>query len=211
MPQQNNITIREGLLLLWNMTESAEELLRRYPRFNKYRPFLQSRHPRRQTEWLASRLLLDSINCRPEQVSYSPTGRPVIHHPDFNYISISHSTKLAGIYLHPSIPVGLDIESIHRNFAMVIPRFLSPEEQQTAASLPEGPALFWSIKEAVYKAAGKREINMGNAIHISNQSDRFKTTMQTDNEKITFEIEHCHFENQIIVCALKSESHLFFS
>ena len=65
------------------------------------------------------------------------------------HISISHSRHFAAIALHPHLRIGIDIEEPRgEQLAKVKTRFVHPDDP------PIDLLTAWTIKEAVYKAAG---------------------------------------------------------
>ena len=166
MPFYKTVILNDGILSLWELPDSNQEFLEEFPQLNDDR-FRMIISQRRQKEWLATRTLLLYSGCQPNQLSYLPTGKPIIAHPEYKFISISHSAQLAGILLTRTVPTGLDIESKNRNFSRVEKKYLSEEERLLAVTQPEGHAVFWCIKEAVYKLLDHQGIIFDSQIKIS--------------------------------------------
>jgi phosphopantetheinyl transferase len=206
MPLLKKIEIGNGILLLWEMTESAAFLVKTFPEALTDPVFNKISSPKRQQEWLAVRGLIKAAGCRPEQLSYFQTGQPRIDHPDYNQISISHSDKLAGLFLHEKYPVGLDIENSKRNFLRVEGKYLSPGERILAHAIPNGHGLFWCIKEAVFKAAGIPGIFFAEQICISLNSESRLTATLRHNAEHRFIIHSLELGEQLIVCVI-AENH----
>ncbi len=199
MPHLKTIKTRDGVLLFREMTESVSFLITRFPEALKDPQFNQITSYKRQQEWLAIRALLQTAGCRAEQLTYSESGQPRINHSEYAEISISHSDKLAGLFLHRSCPVGLDIENRNRNFIRVEKKYLSPEERLLAGSIPDGHGLFWCIKEAVYKAAGIPGILFADQIRIGSDQNNKLTAKLISNDKRSFEIQSFKMDDQLIV------------
>ncbi len=205
MPLLKQINIDDGLLLLWKIDESLNELMMMASEATQHPVFKKITHQKRQKEWLAVRLLLQEIGCRSSEISYLENGQPQIVHPEFQQISISHSSQMAGIYLHHSVNVGLDIENSSRDFRRIEEKYLSPDEIQLANSINNGHGLFWCIKEAVYKAAGIPGISFAEQIKIRlNSQNQFEAEL-TDGIRNFFKINYFEFEGQLIVCLLEKE------
>lgn len=92
------------------------------------------------------------------RVVHDPDGAPELVGSDM-HISISHSRGYAAVALHPSQRIGVDIEEPRpEQLARVAKRFLSAAEAPVwSADLLAA----WTIKEAVYKAAGTPGLALG--------------------------------------------------
>lgn len=199
MPLLKTITIDDGILLLWELSETTDLLLPGFPEAPTDPVFNKITSLKRQQEWLTIRALLQRAGCGPEQLSYSETGQPRINHPEYSRISISHSDKLAGLFLHKKHQVGLDIENSKRNFLRVEKKYLSEEERLLAQSIPNGHGLFWCIKEAVYKAAGIPGIHFAGQIRIGlNDTNKLTAGLMTKSKQ-TFLLNHFEINEQLIV------------
>ncbi|PTN09881.1 4'-phosphopantetheinyl transferase superfamily protein [Mangrovibacterium marinum] len=166
MPLIQDTETQNGLLLLWEITESLEQLKQLASAFLSSPAFQLIRHPKRQKEWLAVRLLQQAANCGQQQFRYTDHGQPCIDHPHYHSVSISHSANLVGLFLHRDSMTGLDIESENRNFRRVQSKYLSEQELCLAESMDNGHGWCWCIKEAAYKAAGIPGLGFRDQIHI---------------------------------------------
>ena len=109
------------------------------------------------------------------------------------FISISHSFPYTTIVKHHA-PVGIDIQCYSDKLLTIQNRFLSDLELQYF--LPENPnyddipalSLLWNIKEAVYKAHGKKEIIFKNQIIIQKTKPILEAQLLLENETKTFHI-----------------------
>lgn len=199
MPYLRTVKIQDGILLLWEMSETVSSLTAQFPEALADPDFIKIISSKRQQEWLAIRALLQVAGCKAEQLIYSETGQPRINHPEYPWISISHSDKLAGLFLHPFCPVGLDIENINRNFIRVEKKYLSPEEQLLAATIPNAHGLFWCIKEAVYKAAGIPGILFADQIRISPDKENKLSVKLIVRDERSYFMNFLEIGDQLIV------------
>ncbi|WP_372775117.1 4'-phosphopantetheinyl transferase superfamily protein [Mangrovibacterium sp.] len=199
MPLLKQNVIDEGLLLLWEMTESDDEISLFANDYHSHPDFLKIHHPQRQKEWLCIRRLLHYAKCD-LPITYNQNGKPQIEHEYYKSISISHSAKLAGLYLHPSKLAGLDIESEDRNFKRVEKKYLCESEIELANKLTNGPGLFWCMKEAAYKAAGIPGLIFNEQIEINMSSDGSFTVHVYGNEELIFQVYQLKLAEQLIVC-----------
>lgn len=88
-------------------------------------------------------------------LDHLPSGAPLLTGaPDAPAISISHGGGMAAVAIGPRTPAfGIDIEAPRVQLRRVAPRFLSPDEIDLAGTDITTLLLFWTAKEAVYKAA----------------------------------------------------------
>lgn len=108
-----------------------------------------SRHSR-ETSVVNSILMKAAEGCT---LSHEPSGAPVLTGFD-GYISITHSRLTAAVGFCAEAPIGIDVEGFRTQLRNVARRVFSDEELKR---IGDDPALLlegWTIKEAVYKAAG---------------------------------------------------------
>ena len=200
MPLLKKIPVNNGLLILWSIREPLEALEQMLPEALDIPQYRAISHTRRKREWLAVRLLMREVNCPAGQLFYAENGQPRLNNPTYKHISISHSDSLAGIFLHPSQAVGLDIEQADRDFLRIEQKYLSPEERQLARTISGGHGLFWCIKEAVYKLADTPGLHFAGQIRIYLQEDSELAVALINESTKTFRIHHFETEGQLIVC-----------
>jgi len=109
-------------------------------------------------------LLSRYLDCSPAELPlhYSATGKPELRPPTFDF-SISHTQDRLVVLLSLEGPVGIDLESLHRQlpWQKLAERFFCPEEAATLAAAPSDEARrqaflrLWTRKEAFVKATGK--------------------------------------------------------
>ena len=195
--------IDKGLLLLWELTEDLEWFKNQFPHLVDDDTFKQLRNEKRQKEWLAVKMMLKHLGCTDLNHFYNEAGQPQLHHPKFKKISISHSSQLAGILIHPNQEVGLDLESLDRNFKSIERKYLSPKEIELAQKTAENYALFWCAKEAVYKTAGIPGISFSTQILLElNQQNKLTAKLLTPELTKTYEISYFEYKNQLVVYLL---------
>lgn len=160
--------IGQGLLGLWEIAESTEQLLSLYqPKNAELTNFLLFRNELRKREWLATRLLLQQLLGREPIISYDPSGKP--HLTNYNgHISISHSSNYVAVSYHPEFQPGIDIESITRNIERAARRFLSPKELNDCTVngrlSNKDLMLRWCAKEAVFKMVPNTDVDFASQI-----------------------------------------------
>lgn len=167
MPLHQIIPVPDGLLGIWQIAESVEELLPHFtPEEQKNPDFQRFSFKKRKAEWLSTRLLLKKMIGSNHRIFYSENGKPVLVHNTFKFISISHSREFVAILVHKTIDVGIDVESLNRNYAAVLKKYLSDEEQIRVGEDVLLQSLYWCAKEAVFKLVPEDGIDFRKQIHI---------------------------------------------
>lgn len=122
---------------------------------------------RRQRERSAVSQILTTMLGADYSIGHNQDGAPIIMKggapvPSVS-ISVTHSQKLAAVAIGEDA-IGIDAEEWRPALLRVKSRFLTLEETEWVTVEQLLPA--WTIKEAVYKAAGQRLL-AGPEIHIS--------------------------------------------
>lgn len=168
MPLIRKTEIGDGFLALWELEESAAELLGGLVLSadeQAYYERISAEHRRR--EWLAWHRMIRELVGEEVTADYDAAGAPVLT-GDEGMISVSHSGPWVALYYRQR-PCGVDIERLDRRFDRVAARYISPGEWalQGAESDERFRALMWSTKEAVYKYAGARGLGFLDHIRVT--------------------------------------------
>lgn len=200
MPLAKEVDIDEGLLLLWELDEDLDWLMSQFPLLETDQTFQSLKNKKRQQEWLTVKMMLRHIGCNDLKVYYNGNGQPQIKHDNYQHISISHSNQLAGILLHPHRRVGLDIESLNRNFSGIERKYLSPREIELAHQNEKWHCLFWCAKEAVYKIAGIPGIHFADQISVAPKQNNLLTAeLKTPDCHQIFQLNYFEYNGQFVV------------
>jgi 4'-phosphopantetheinyl transferase len=113
--------------------------------------------------FLSVRQLLKIAGYTPNALSYDSYGKP--HLADGKYISISHSHQFSTVAVGDS-PLGVDIEWERPKVHRIASKFLHPSEM-TENATDRFRTSQWCIKEAAYKALGKKGISFHDDIRTS--------------------------------------------
>ncbi len=157
----------------WHITESIETLQQMYKEchgeYLKNHPlpaWIQNKHK------LAARLLIHQT-FYPHQLQFDEEGKPYLSHllpeQSANYhINYSHASDWVVLAKHPSLPIGIDIETERPKLERVYQRFCSEQESEWIGPEPSIKTLqqCWCAKEAVYKAIGKKGTDFRNHFFI---------------------------------------------
>lgn len=160
---------KTGLLGLWEIIEDAAELSRSF-RGSAADLAEGISHPQKKLEFLASRVLMQTMaeaaGLRYAGLAKNDFGKPsLVNHPGWQ-LSLTHSRRHAAAVLHPSQPVGIDLEAPAEALRRVAPRILSPTELAQADGNLRRLAVYWTAKEALYKLYGKRGIFFSTQLFI---------------------------------------------
>ncbi|TNE55721.1 MAG: 4'-phosphopantetheinyl transferase superfamily protein [Bacteroidetes bacterium] len=110
----------------------------------------------RKQEFVATRMLFHEVFGY-QEIQYTAHGAPYLVGED--YISISHAKHLVGFARNTEHQVGFDIELIHSKVLGLYQKFLNPSEQKLFDCKDEEALITcWSMKEALYKMAGRKEL-----------------------------------------------------
>lgn len=112
--------------------------------------------------FLSIRHLLKAVGYTPDALHYDDFGKP--HLADGKFISITHSHNFAAIVVGDN-PLGIDIEKEQSKVQHISPKFLHRSELISKVT-DRYRTTQWCIKEATYKAFGKKGLSFLN-IRIS--------------------------------------------
>lgn len=116
------------------------------------------KNEKRSLEFCAIRFIRNQKNI-PFSIAYSPIGAPYLAGSTL-HVGISHSNDLAGLAF-ARFKIGLDIELISDRILKIKNRFTtSKEEALFSYAEAENLTIIWTIKEVLYKLAGRLEINL---------------------------------------------------
>ena len=150
----------------------------------------------RRREHLAWRRVVRSELGRGVVIDYNEVGAPVVDTPN-THISVAHGGESVAVAI-ANEPVGVDIESLDRNYERIKSRFMSPAEEALSA-MEAWPAVVWTAKEAIYKLYGKREVDLTKDIRIT-AFDAERMTLEAEvRETKGINVEAQIIENRVAV------------
>jgi 4'-phosphopantetheinyl transferase EntD len=204
MPLFKTIVVESGLIGIWQMSETSGDLSVHFSAQELENPeFLKYSFENRKVEWLTTRILIKQLIGPDFSIRYSEAGRPILTHPKYKYLSISHSRYFVTVFVHEKYPVGIDIEDMSRNYAAVKKRYLSDEELAFVADNSTLQCLYWCAKEAIFKLVPHEGVEFREQIHISNFNpefdDRFSSRFINDGEEFNFQLQFQIFNNHGLV------------
>lgn len=171
--------LEEGArLALWAITEELEELFSLSQLVDwELHQLLSIKSLARRREKLAVREIIKELFGKGATLMYRENGAPYIKERE-DFISISHTKDFAVVLTHPHKRVGVDIESLSRDYSVVEKRVLSQMEReylQSSTRLTQ-LAIIWSAKESLYKLISQEGVDFAKELEIA----PFKAKQQGD-------------------------------
>ncbi len=163
-----NIT-EECRLLVWELTESAETLHKMLPAAADLAEFSGISHPQKKREWLAGRVLLARVVDEAGEVFQGTWkdehGKPFLIDSN-HFISLTHTLDYVAAVIHPTLPVGIDMEKTDAKLRRTARKFLNESELEEAGDSLSRLCTYWCAKEALYKLNGRNKVSFKEDIMI---------------------------------------------
>ena len=196
----------DATISVWEITESEGELLSLSSIPNEELDELRLiKSEARRRERLAVRALLNTIFGDKVYLGHHDNGRPYLQN-SLTEISISHTTRFVCMITHPEESVGIDIESLSRDYSSVEKRALSDEEREDLSTKHKNLhlALIWSAKEAIYKRMSKSGVDFANQIEVDKFNPKESGEIEavfidSDETEQEFELNYEIFEDHVMV------------
>ena len=167
--------------------------------------YIKSESLRKQK--LAVRALLDAMFEEKVYLSHHDNGKPYIENNATN-ISITHTDKYVAVLLNDHDEVGIDCESLDRDFSAVEKKALSEEEiedlEDDADDRREQLAIYWCAKEAVYKLVSQYKVDFAEQIEVEEFRPKGEGELETtfihkDGYEEEFELQYMTFDRHVLV------------
>ena len=194
---------------VWQITESEEELkaLASVPSDELEEiSYIKNESLRKQK--LAVRCLLDALFEEKVYLSHHDNGKPYIENSAMN-ISITHTNRYVAVILNPTDEVGIDCESLDRDFSAVKKKALSEDEIEEVEEIDEEQrneqlAIYWCAKEAVYKMVSQYGVDFAEQIEIDDfrlrgEGELVATFTANDGVEEEYELEYITFDRHVLV------------
>jgi 4'-phosphopantetheinyl transferase len=153
--------------------------------------------PLRSKEWLASRWLLHQLTGHPQRL---PIAKDAYSKPFFTgdtnqYCSLSHSRGIVAALLSEH-DCGCDIQVLVDKMPRIAPKFMRSDEFEWVHQRPVNEQfllihLFWTAKEAMFKAYGQKEVDFKGHLFIDpfgwTTEDTVVTTGYLKKDQISLE------------------------
>ena len=193
---------------VWQITETEAELraLTSIPSDELEEiSYIKSESLRKQK--LAVRALLDVMFEEKVYLSHHDNGKPYIENNSIN-ISITHTDKYVAIILNDVDEVGIDCESLDRDFSAVEKKALSEDELEEldddADDRRTQLAIYWCAKEAVYKKMSQYKVDFAEQIEIEavrprKEGELGATFINKDGYEEELKLEYMTFDRHVLV------------
>ena len=196
----------EAVIGVWQITETEEELkeLSSTPSDEMEEiSFIRSESLRKQR--LAVRALLNTLFDEKVYLSHHDNGKPYIENSVTN-ISITHTNEYVAVILDDNEDVGIDMESLSRDFSAVEKKALSEDEIEDLDEdkKNEQLAIYWCAKEAIYKRISAYGVDFAEQIEVERFRPRGEgeleaTFIHKDGYEEEFDLEYMTFDNHVLV------------
>lgn len=193
---------------VWQITETEQELIEMcsVPTDEMEEiSLIRSESLRKQK--LAVRALLNEVFEEKVYLSHHDNGKPYLENCVTN-ISITHTEKYVAIITHDEDDLGIDIESLDRDFSAVEKKALSEDEiddlDDDKEEKNEQLAIYWCAKEAIYKRMSINRVDFAEQIEVEkfNLRDEVEleaTFIHKDEHEEEFELGYMTFDRHVLV------------
>ena len=146
---------------VWQITETEEDLIAMSSvPTDEMEEISLIRNPSLRKQKLAVRALLNEMFEEKVYLGHHDNGKPFLENCITN-ISITHCEKYVAVITHQEDDLGIDIESLDRDFSAVEQKALSEEEIEDLDDdqKNEQLAIYWCAKEAIYKRMSQNRVD----------------------------------------------------
>ena len=194
-------------IAVWQVTETEEELMKlsSVPT-DEMEDISLIRNEDQRRQKLAVRALLNEVFEEKMYLNHHDNGKPYLENCATT-ISITHTEKYVAIIIHDDEEVGIDIESLDRNFAAVEKKALSEDEIEDLEDddkKNEQLAIYWCAKEAIFKRMSQNRVDFAEQIEVEKFNVRKEgeleaTFIHKDEYEEEFELEYMIFDRHVLV------------
>ena len=191
---------------VWQITETEEELknLCSVPT-DEMEEISLIRSEAQRKQKLAVRALLNEVFEEKMYLNHHDNGKPYLENCITN-ISITHTDRYVAIITHNEDDLGIDIESLDRDFSAVEKKALSEEEIEDLDSgrKNEQLAIYWCAKEAIFKRMSQNRVDFSEQIEVEKISPKGEGELEApfihkDGHEEEFDLEYITFDSHILV------------
>ena len=193
-------------IAVWQITETEQELMAitsvPTDELEEIQLFRNESHGRQK---LAVRALLNEVFEEKMYLNHHDNGKPYLENCATT-ISITHTDKYVAIIIHDEEEVGIDIESLDRDFTVVEKKALSEDEidDLNDNKKNEQLAIYWCAKEAIFKRMSQNRVDFAEQIEVEKFNVRKEgeleaTFIHKDEHEEDFELEYMMFDRHVLV------------
>lgn len=193
-------------IAVWQITETEEELrnLSSVPS-DEMEEISLIRNESQRKQKLAVRALLNEVFDEKMYLNHHDNGKPYLENCVTN-ISITHTEKYVAIITHDEDDLGIDIESLDRDFSVVEKKALSEEEIDDLEKdkRNEQLAIYWCAKEAIFKRMSQTRVDFAEQIEVEKfnlkkEGELEATFIHKDEHEEEFDLEYLIFDRHVLV------------
>ncbi len=196
-------------IAVWQVTETEEELLDLVSiPTDELEDIMLYRSESQRRQKLAVRALLNEVFEEKMYLNHHDNGQPYLENCITN-ISITHTEKYVAIIIHDEDDLGIDIESLDRDFSAVEKKALSEDEIEDIDDLEkekknEQLAIYWCAKEAIFKRMSQNRVDFAEQIEVEKfnkkkEGELEATFIHKDEHEEEFDLEYMIFDRHVLV------------
>ena len=157
---------------------------------------------------LAVRALINELFDEKMYLDHHDNGKPYLENCATN-ISITHTDKYVAVIIHDEDDLGIDIESLDRDFSSVEKKALSEDEiddldDDDRKKKNEQLAIYWCAKEAIFKRMSQNRVDFSEQIEVEKfnpkgEGELEATFIHKDGHEEEFDLEYMTFDRHVLV------------
>ena len=195
-----------AVIAVWQITETEDELkaLSSVPSDEMEEISLFGSESQRKQK-LAVRALINELFDEKMYLDHHDNGKPYLENCATN-ISITHTEKYVAVIIHDEDDLGIDIESLDRDFSAVEQRALSEDEIEDLDddSRNEQLAIYWCAKEAIFKRMSQLRVDFAEQIEVEKFRPKGKgeleaTFIHKNGHEEEFNLGYVIFDRHVLV------------
>ena len=193
-------------IAVWQITETEDELkaLSSVPSDEMEEISLFGSESQRKQK-LAVRALINELFDEKMYLDHHDNGKPYLENCATN-IRITHTEKYVAVIIHDEDDLGIDIESLDRDFSAVEQRALSEDEIEDLDddSRNEQLAIYWCAKEAIFKRMSQLRVDFAEQIEVEKFRPKGKgeleaTFIHKNGHEEEFDLGYVIFDRHVLV------------
>ena len=193
-------------IAVWQVTETEEELLNITSVPNdELEEISLFRNESQRKQKLAVRALINEMFEEKMYLNHHDNGKPYLENCATN-ISITHTDKYVAVITHEEEEVGIDIESLERDFSAVEKKALSEDEIDDLEDEKKNEqlAIYWCAKEAIFKRMSQNRVDFAEQIEVEKfrpkgEGELEATFIHKDEFEEEFDLESLMFDRHVLV------------
>lgn len=211
MPLLKRIKTETGEWGVWEINEEESWFLDNLVLYPSEKNELEKIKGKRRTEWLAARYLVHLLSDHSirEECLKDEFGKPYLQR-ESSYISMSHSHDRVAVILDQEKNVGIDIQKRVNKITRIKDKFVAEDEWRFLTDQwneLDFLHVIWGIKESLYKAFGRREIDFRKHLIIKDLSTTASmAAVQKDDFISNYQAYHEIKEDYVLVYLIELNS-----